>query len=125
MRSPVYGVVALGLLAAACGGERVASDPGTAAPGEARASSAIVVRQAQSELKREGLYAGAIDGVAGPETRQGIASFQRREGLQPTARVDAATRDRLVVNALRLESAWSEAAPNSMTAERPQLRMRD
>jgi peptidoglycan hydrolase-like protein with peptidoglycan-binding domain len=33
------------------------------------------VRQAQSELKREGLYDGKVDGIARPETKQGIAAF--------------------------------------------------
>ncbi|MGO8915321.1 MAG: peptidoglycan-binding domain-containing protein [Stellaceae bacterium] len=124
----VYGVVALGLLTAACGssGDQRAATGGLAGVGAlAEAdfrpvagsgpsdSSALLVRQAQSELKRESLYEGRVDGIAGPKTKQGIIAFQRREGLQQTARLDDATRDRMILNALRMDSAWSETIQNN------------
>jgi peptidoglycan hydrolase-like protein with peptidoglycan-binding domain len=99
MHRSVYGIVALGLLAAVS-----AAQAGLAQTN----SSQIAIRQAQSELKREGLYDGAIDGIAGLKTKRGIIAFQQREGLQPTARFDDATRVRIVHNALRMDSAWSE-----------------
>lgn len=107
MRMKVLGVVALGLATAACGssGDQRAATGGLGPIEESgpALSSPLLVRQAQSELKREGLYAGSVDGIAGPETRQGIAAFQRREGLESTAHLDRATRDRMVLNALRME----------------------
>lgn len=35
----------------------------------------------QVALRAHGLYAGPIDGVAGPQTRRAVIAFQRREGL--------------------------------------------
>ena len=35
----------------------------------------------QVALRAHGLYAGPIDGVAGPKTREGVLAFQRRRGL--------------------------------------------
>jgi peptidoglycan hydrolase-like protein with peptidoglycan-binding domain len=102
MHKGVYGIVALGLLTAA----------GAATPSLAESdpsgSSVLAMRQAQSELKREGLYNGTVDGIAGRKTRHGLIAFQEREGLPQTARLDEATRDRIVINALSMESAWSK-----------------
>jgi peptidoglycan hydrolase-like protein with peptidoglycan-binding domain len=53
------------------------------------------VKQAQTELQREGLYDGKIDGIVGPKTKQALTAFQQREGLQQTARLDRDTRQRL------------------------------
>jgi peptidoglycan hydrolase-like protein with peptidoglycan-binding domain len=122
----VLGVVVLGILMTACGGgadERAA----TSGPGGvgARAETDLrltdgsgPVRQAQSELKREGLYDGKLDGIAGPETKQGIAAFQQREGLQQTARLDRATRDRMNLRALLMDGWSSEAAQSNTATER-------
>ncbi|MGO8921270.1 MAG: peptidoglycan-binding domain-containing protein [Stellaceae bacterium] len=114
------GVVALGLLTAACGSsgdQRAASDGlGPVAGSEPSGSSAVLVRQAQSELKRESLYEGSVDGIAGPKTKQGITAFQQREGLQQTARLDGATRDRMILNAMRMDGAWSETVQNNAAA---------
>jgi peptidoglycan hydrolase-like protein with peptidoglycan-binding domain len=72
------------------------------------------VRQAQGELKREGLYRGKADGVVGPETTQGIAAFQERGALQQSARLDRATRDRLNIRALRMDRWSRETAQSSV-----------
>jgi peptidoglycan hydrolase-like protein with peptidoglycan-binding domain len=109
------GVVAVGLLMAACasnGDQRAATGGEAVAGSEPSGSSANLVRQAQSELKRESLYEGNVDGIAGPRTKQGITTFQQREGLQQTARLDDATRDRVILKALRMDSAWSETVPD-------------
>jgi len=103
MQRSVYGILALGLLAAV--------SPTKAGLAQTR-PAALAMRQAQSELKREGLYDGAIDGIAGPKTKRGIITFQQREGLQRTARLDDATRVRMVHNATRMDSAWSEPQQN-------------
>jgi peptidoglycan hydrolase-like protein with peptidoglycan-binding domain len=115
MRMEVLGVVALGLLTTACGSsddQRVARrDLGGGIGGLAETDLGPIdrrgaVRQAQSELKREGLYRGTVDGVVGPETTRGITAFQQREALQQSARLDRATRDRLNLRALRMDR-WS------------------
>ena len=119
----VLGLVALGILATACGSSddrrATRSDLGGGDVALAEADFGPIegsgpVRQAQSELKREGLYRGKVDGVVGPETTQGITAFQQREGLQQSARLDRATRDRLNLRALRMDRWSSETAQSSV-----------
>ena len=123
MRTEVLGIVTLGLLTTACSsldrqtaiGDKSRNALNEASSGQALGPSLLrssehLVRQAQSELKREGLYESRVDGIAGPETEQGIASFQQAEGLQQTARLDRATRDRMTINALKMDGAFSAKA---------------
>jgi peptidoglycan hydrolase-like protein with peptidoglycan-binding domain len=42
----------------------------------------------QAELARRGYYRGSVDGVLGPESRDAIRSFQARNGLPVTGRID-------------------------------------
>lgn len=56
------------------------------------------IRQAQLELRNMGLYAGSLDGVVGPETRQAIEQFQKGNGLRQTATLDQPTMERLIGN---------------------------
>ncbi|HEX7969766.1 MAG TPA: peptidoglycan-binding domain-containing protein [Stellaceae bacterium] len=58
-------------------------------------ASRQTAKQAQAELQREGLYRGPIDGIVGPETRQALAAYQAREGLQQTASLDRDTVERM------------------------------
>jgi transglycosylase-like protein with SLT domain/putative peptidoglycan binding protein len=46
----------------------------------------------QVALRAYGLYAGPIDGIAGPATRRGVEQFQRRVGLRPDGVAGPATR---------------------------------
>jgi peptidoglycan hydrolase-like protein with peptidoglycan-binding domain len=128
MRTEVLGVVALGLFTAACGSnsdQRAARGPaGVGAGTSALAESDLgavegsgPVRRAQSELKREGLYEGRVDGIAGPKTMEGISAFQQRERLPQTARLDRATRDRMIVKALRMDGAPSARARSDAATE--------
>ncbi|HKW54852.1 MAG TPA: peptidoglycan-binding domain-containing protein [Stellaceae bacterium] len=71
------------------------SDVGLASSGSSQASQGHLVRDAQRELQREGLYRGPLDGVLGPETKQAIAAYQAREGLQQTATLDQDTVERM------------------------------
>jgi peptidoglycan hydrolase-like protein with peptidoglycan-binding domain len=57
------------------------------------------IRQAQLELRNIGFYEGSLDGVVGPETRQGIGQFQKRNGLNQTTTLDQQTMDKLIGNA--------------------------
>jgi peptidoglycan hydrolase-like protein with peptidoglycan-binding domain len=126
MRIKALGAVGVGLLMAAyCSGgnqRATAGDltvipVGTGNNVTTDASSQLVggstdVRMAQSELKREGLYGGKVDGIAGPTTTRGITAFQQREGLQQTSRLDTATRERMILNALRMDN-WSSGTARS------------
>lgn len=49
------------------------------------------VREVQVRLGQLGLYAGAADGVFGPELRRSVERFQARQGLEPDGIVGPAT----------------------------------
>jgi hypothetical protein len=53
--------------------------------GDARSSPTIAV---QAALARRGYYRGPINGVLSPESRSAIRSFQARNGLPVTGRID-------------------------------------
>jgi peptidoglycan hydrolase-like protein with peptidoglycan-binding domain len=57
--------------------------------------SSRLIKDAQGELQREGLYKGPIDGIDGPQTQQAVRDFQQREGLQQTAVLDQPTLERM------------------------------
>jgi hypothetical protein len=66
----------------------------TVSAGTARSGSTMppgLVKEAQSQLKDQGLYPGAVDGIVGPKTRSALKAYQEKEGLRPTARLDRAT----------------------------------
>ena len=50
-----------------------------------------VMVRVQRELRRDGYYRGAIDGLIGPQTRAALARFQRDNGLYVTRRIDGPT----------------------------------
>jgi hypothetical protein len=50
-----------------------------------------IVIEVQTQLQRDGYYAGPIDGQLGPMTRQAIAAFQADHGLAITSTVDEPT----------------------------------
>lgn len=52
-------------------------------------------RAVQAALAWRGYYSGRVDGVMGPETRDAIRSFQTREGLPVTGRIDSRLIDAL------------------------------
>lgn len=49
------------------------------------------IQQAQQQLKSQGLYRGAVDGVMGPETQTALMAFQREHNLPQTAQLDQQT----------------------------------
>lgn len=53
------------------------------------------VRRAQDQLRAQGLYRGADDGIVGSSTSRAIAQFQRRNGLPMTGSLDGPTLNRL------------------------------
>ena len=68
------------------------------------------VQQAQQQLKQQGLYNGAVDGVVGPETQTALMKFQHEQGLPETAQFDQPTMDRL------MGASPTSASPTSGTA---------
>jgi hypothetical protein len=50
-----------------------------------------VLVNVQRELRREGYYRGAIDGLIGPQTRAALARYQRDNGLYVTRAIDGPT----------------------------------
>ncbi|HEV8680789.1 MAG TPA: peptidoglycan-binding domain-containing protein [Stellaceae bacterium] len=83
--------------------------PGPAAQTEATEAD---IRQAQEQLKAQGLYKGAIDGDLGPQTKMALSQFQRRNGLPETATLDMQTRERLMGH--MTSGSGSTAAPSTM-----------
>ena len=53
------------------------------------------IEQVQSILRDLNFYAGAVDGLDGPNTRTAIEAYQRKVGLTPTGEVDEALLEQL------------------------------
>jgi peptidoglycan hydrolase-like protein with peptidoglycan-binding domain len=49
------------------------------------------IRELQQVLIDRGYYQGRVDGLIGPETREALISFQRKEGFEATGRIDNRT----------------------------------
>lgn len=62
-------------------------------PGDTGSSHDI--RQAQEQLKQQGLYKGRVDGKMGPETAQAISKFQEKNGLPQSSQLDQQTMAKL------------------------------
>jgi peptidoglycan hydrolase-like protein with peptidoglycan-binding domain len=54
------------------------------------------IRQAQEKLRQDHLYRGRIDGLVGPEMRQALRQYQRKNGLPVTATLDQSTMNSLL-----------------------------
>ncbi|MBD2462106.1 SH3 domain-containing protein [Oscillatoria sp. FACHB-1407] len=71
-----------------------------------RGDTCPAVRDVQTALQSRGYEVGGVDGIFGGKTEFAVGSFQRRNGLNPTLKVDPAT-----AQALRLSGAVY--APNT------------
>ncbi len=60
-------------------------------PGAREYTANEIVRRAQTELRREGLYNGRVTGRLDAETRDAIQRFQEERGLPTTGRLDRET----------------------------------
>jgi hypothetical protein len=60
--------------------------------------SQSAIREVQMKLNQKGFNVGEPDGVMGPKTRDGLAQFQRGEGLQESGDVDSQTADALGIS---------------------------
>lgn len=53
------------------------------------------VERVQSLLRERNLYAGAVDGLKGPETEKAVRAYQEKMGLEATGQIDQPLLDRL------------------------------
>jgi len=70
----------------------VAAAAATAAPDALASSSTAQIAGLQVALRAQGLYRGAIDAIAGPETVAAVRAFQRSHGIRATGIADVRTR---------------------------------
>jgi peptidoglycan hydrolase-like protein with peptidoglycan-binding domain len=85
---------AVAVLAVAIGAPAWAAEPAPSAVGFERAEPAMSpdrVRDLQQKLMGLGYEVGRIDGVIGPRTREGIASFQRDHRLEASGHLNERT----------------------------------
>ena len=59
--------------------------------------------EAQVALAQRGFSGGAIDGIRGPQSTAALQAFQRREGIDPSGELNAATSERLILATPALE----------------------
>lgn len=78
------------------------------------------VKKVQKTLRSDGYYQGQVDGVMGPQTREGIRRYQESNHLPTTGRVDARTADRFGVGSEstggNFKSAGKSVGSGSMEA---------
>lgn len=91
-------LVATTLLSAGCAETATRPVPPPASVAE-QPQPSPAVREAQQQLQRSGFYAGAIDGLWGPETQLAVERFQQSRGLEPTGRLNAATENAIRASA--------------------------
>jgi peptidoglycan hydrolase-like protein with peptidoglycan-binding domain len=77
------------------------------------------VRQAQQQLRNLGLYRGALDGIAGPATKQALQQFQMSNGLAVTTTLDPQTMARLIGSRGVGQAASTPPNPNQANAVYP------
>jgi peptidoglycan DL-endopeptidase LytE len=68
---------------------------GMASIAQAQTNSGSTIRNAQEQLKTDGYYNGAVDGVDGPATRAAIRKYQSDNQLTVNGRLDQATCNKL------------------------------
>lgn len=88
-------------------GAAATSGSGSSAP-PAVAKRSDVVKEAQTDLKNQGLYRGRIDGIIGPQTERALAAYQKKEGLPQTAALDQQTMNKLNLTGSQARSQQSQ-----------------
>jgi LysM repeat protein len=73
----------------------VAAAVGLALAGHAAAAPSARIAALQVALRSHGLYAGAVDGIQGPLTRNALVTFQRNHRIRATGKLGMATRCKL------------------------------
>ena len=77
----------------------------------------------QQDLTAVGLYAGAIDGVYGPQTVQAVEDLQRASGLPVTGAMDKATAEALQAALIALSGAAAQESVASTAAVQQTLKI--
>jgi peptidoglycan hydrolase-like protein with peptidoglycan-binding domain len=77
---------------------------------QAQVSHRSMVRSAQQQLKTNGYYTGAIDGMNGPMTRAAIRKYQGDNNLAVNGRLDLQTREKLGLQPAATAGEASRAA---------------
>jgi peptidoglycan hydrolase-like protein with peptidoglycan-binding domain len=73
------------------------------------------IRQAQEQLKQQGLYNGRVDGKMGRETAEAISKFQQQNGLPQNSQLDQQTMAKLGGgNGMSTNGSGSSTPPASM-----------
>jgi len=67
------------------------------------------IKKVQEALHDKGYYKGQIDGILGPETREGIRQYQKSENLPVTGHLDAATAGKLGVGSESIGGSFKGA----------------
>ncbi|MDX2213283.1 MAG: SH3 domain-containing protein [Oculatellaceae cyanobacterium bins.114] len=86
-----------------------------------RGDTCPAVRDVQATLQRQGYEVGGVDGIFGGKTEFAVGSFQRRNGLNPTFKVDSATAQALGLSGsvYNPNTRCSSVASISNTTSRP------
>jgi peptidoglycan hydrolase-like protein with peptidoglycan-binding domain len=77
------------------------------------------VRQAQQALMDKGISPGPIDGKMGPQTKAALSTYQKKENLKVTGRLDGETKAKLVNPASASTKADTSAPAASPTTTTP------
>jgi peptidoglycan hydrolase-like protein with peptidoglycan-binding domain len=77
------------------------------------------VREAQQQLASHGQDAGPTDGRWGRKTEVAVKSFQQKQGLEPTGRLDGKTLAALGVIGEDVSASTGGSAPASSEAPTP------
>jgi Putative peptidoglycan binding domain len=56
------------------------------------------IREVQMKLNQKGFDVGQVDGVMGTKTKDGLAQFQRQQGLRESGEIDSGTVDALGIS---------------------------
>src|SRR5262245_33984991 len=73
------------------------------------AVSQETVKKVQKDLKDKGYYHGNIDGILGPNTREALRRYQKKENLQGDGRLTRETWDHLNAGSTSVDDHFEEA----------------
>lgn len=90
---------------------------------QAQASASAYTTALQQELAQAGYYAGAIDGLYGPETVRAVEALQEANGLPVTGTVDKATAEALQAELLALGGAAAQQSIATTAAVQQTLKL--
>jgi hypothetical protein len=118
-------VVAIPLLATACGSNSASTATSTTSSGSSSATTtsgggaaaATNVRELQEDLAKVGCYSGQIDGALGPVTKQAIRNFQSAAGLSADGVYGPNTQARLLADAKTGTKVCSSSGPTTPTTK--------